>query len=185
MAKVTIKEAGQACYLALHEILLQAEAGKPMTEELLAKCQAASYLGDKVRELRNKVYADSADDREPSVKPVLVNDQAEAIAAVGKAHDALSDALENPDADNDEVREAAIEVCSALNALYDKANYPDSAFEEVADGKLTVLDDAGRGKEINVPTVDDVARHIGGQMLDAGGIGNDPLVTATTNSSNS
>lgn len=38
------------------------------------------------------------------------------INPVDAAHDVLSDLLENPDAGNDEIRDAAIRLCTALNA---------------------------------------------------------------------
>lgn len=41
---------------------------------------------------------------------------------VKEAHDKLSNLLEDPDAGNDDVREAAIEMCDALNASYEQAD---------------------------------------------------------------
>lgn len=35
-----------------------------------------------------------------------------------EAHDSLSEALENPDCGNDEVRDAAIGMCAAMNAFW-------------------------------------------------------------------
>ena len=45
----------------------------------------------------------------------------EESSEIAKAHIALSDALEDPDKGNDEVRDAAIDVCNALNALQELA----------------------------------------------------------------
>lgn len=39
---------------------------------------------------------------------------------IAKAHNALSEALENPDAGNDDVRDTAIDMCAALNALQER-----------------------------------------------------------------
>lgn len=42
---------------------------------------------------------------------------ADPMAGVNAAHDKLSAVLEDPDAANDDVRDAAIDLCDALNAL--------------------------------------------------------------------
>jgi len=44
------------------------------------------------------------------------------IDEVKEAHDKLSALLEDPDAGNDDVRDAAIEMCAALNASYTKSS---------------------------------------------------------------
>lgn len=40
------------------------------------------------------------------------------LSELREAHDALSKQLKDPDAGNDEVREAALEVCNALNEVW-------------------------------------------------------------------
>lgn len=54
-------------YVAVHEVLLQAEAGKKLSEEAIITLQAASFKADQVRDLRKLVYADSPNDREERV----------------------------------------------------------------------------------------------------------------------
>jgi len=41
------------------------------------------------------------------------------LPELSAAHDALSDVLEDEDAGNDEVRDAAIEMCCTLNRLWE------------------------------------------------------------------
>lgn len=42
------------------------------------------------------------------------------IAVMQEAHDSLSEALENPECGNDEVRDAAIAMCDALNKFWEE-----------------------------------------------------------------
>ncbi len=46
----------------------------------------------------------------------MTEKQSSNIEWIKRAHDALSDVLEDEDAGNDDVRQAAIEICLALNA---------------------------------------------------------------------
>lgn len=166
MAKVTISDAAKEMYHALHEILLQAEAGKPITDDLLARAQRASYMGDKVHALRTSVYDEAPDDRESPRKELPLIDLTDLYAA----HDVLSESLENPDSDNDEIRDAAVHMCSVLNSTYGRLNYPDNQDEaaQADDSKLMVLDEQGQGQQINMPTIptqDDVAKHMGERDL--------------------
>jgi len=58
--------------------------------------------------------ADQATEHPTSILDVLEDD------ALDQAHDVLSDLLEDPDAGNDDIRDAAITVCEALNAHHEK-----------------------------------------------------------------
>lgn len=63
MARVTVADAAEALYLALHQILLVAEAGKPLSQELVDLGAQALDQATKLRQLRRLVYTDSPDDR--------------------------------------------------------------------------------------------------------------------------
>lgn len=65
---------------------------------------------------------------ESIVHEVAAQDESE----IARAHHALSEALENPDAGNDEVRDAAVDVCDALNALQSRAQSSLAIVEAVA-----------------------------------------------------
>ena len=74
------------------------------------------------------------------------------------AHVALSEALEDPDTGNDDVRDAAIDMCAALNAYW--SEHPNGAVElkhfvvaaNGAWGMGQSIDEAGRNMQDNLPT---------------------------------
>ena len=74
---------------------------------------AATHLtGDRARMMQVTANAQrealAAHDAQQAANP---------MAAVNAAHDKLSAALEDPSAGNDDVRDAAIDLCGELNAL--------------------------------------------------------------------
>ena len=55
--KVTIQEAAQSMYLTLHAITVQAEAGKPLSKELLEHSQKVLARADHISKLKELIYA--------------------------------------------------------------------------------------------------------------------------------
>lgn len=64
MARASLADAAAAMYRTLHDITLQAEAGKPLSLELLTEAQNALDVADRIKQLRCLVYSPSEDDRE-------------------------------------------------------------------------------------------------------------------------
>lgn len=73
MARVTLAQVAQQLYVALHNVTIEAEAGKPMPEAILKVCQDALDQADRIKLLRTAVYADSHDDRELTMRDVVNN----------------------------------------------------------------------------------------------------------------
>lgn len=75
-SKVTIQEAAAALYVSAHAVLLEAEAGKKLSEKALDNLQGAMHTVEHVRDLRKLVYDDAPNDREErKAAPVkVVND---------------------------------------------------------------------------------------------------------------
>lgn len=64
MTKANVTTAAEKLYAAIHTILCTAEAGKPISQELLEQASDAHDYATRLRGLRKLVYQDSHDDRE-------------------------------------------------------------------------------------------------------------------------
>lgn len=70
--------------------------------------------------------------KEVDLVQVVLEVASDDASPIAKAHVALSNALEDPELGNDEVRDAAVDVCAALNALKERAS--------AASGELEMVD---------------------------------------------
>jgi hypothetical protein len=74
---------------------------------------------------RDEIYEERNAEWE-AIRPLLVAapDMHDALLcpSLAKAHDTLSALLEDPDAGNDDIRDAAIDLCDALNTFWEQRN---------------------------------------------------------------
>lgn len=61
MARLTVAQAAEELYLALHNIVTLVETGKPLDDELLAAGQAALSQADRITQLRELAYPAGSD----------------------------------------------------------------------------------------------------------------------------